>query len=51
MLTNDATSGIYAGDVVIFLAVLIFFLGVAGVLLTKKVKQDVEKAMQEIIEV
>ena len=51
MLTNNADAGIYAGDVVVFLGVLIFFLGLGGALLTKKVKQEVEKAMQEIIEV
>lgn len=50
-LINDTTHAIYAGDVVTFIGVLIFFLGIGGALLTKKVKQEVEKAMQEIIEV
>lgn len=51
MLIDNAAQWVFAGDLVTILGVIIFFLGLAGVLLTKKVKQEVEKAMQEIIEV
>lgn len=51
MLIDKADAGIYAGDVVALIGVLIFFLALAGVLITKKAKKQVEKAMQEIIEV
>ena len=41
----------YAGDVITLMGVLIFFLALANVLITKKVKKQIEQAMQEIIEV
>lgn len=51
MLIDKADAGIYAGDIVALIGVLIFFLALAGVLITKKAKRQVEKAMQEVIEV
>lgn len=51
LLIDNADAGVYAGDAIALLGVLIFFLALAGALVTKKVQQKVEKAMQEIIEV
>ena len=51
LLTNKADAGVYAGDIVILIGVLIFFLTLTGALITKKVKRRIEKTMQEIIEV
>lgn len=51
LLIDNAATGMYAGDVVTLLGVLIFFLALAGALITKKVQKSVEQAMQQVIEV
>lgn len=51
LLIDKAEAGVYAGDIVVLIGVLIFFLALTGALITKKVKQKIEHAMQEIIEV
>ena len=51
MLVDRADQGIYAGDIVSVIAVIIFFLAISGVLFTKKAKKQLEAKVQEIIEV
>ena len=51
MLIDNTDAGVYAGDAIALLGVLIFFLALAGALVTKKVQKQVEQAMQQIIEV
>ena len=51
LLLDNAAQGIYAGDVVAVIGVIIFFLAISGVLFTKKAKKQLESKVQEIIEV
>lgn len=50
-LIDKADQGIYAGDIVSVIGVIIFFLSVSGVILTKKAKKKLQSKIQEVIEV
>ncbi len=50
-LIDKADQGIYAGDIVSVIGVIIFFLAISGVILTKKAKKKLESRIQEVIEV
>jgi|GEM_PF-318877 len=51
LLIDRADQGIFAGDIVSVIGVIIFFLAISGVLFTKKAKKELEAKIQEIIEV
>ncbi len=50
-ITNDASKGIYAWDMLIVIGVLMLYLTLAGLIVTKKVQNKITESKQQIIEV